>query len=365
MNPDLYVQIARHAGTREPELLRQALARVAEAPDEIADMLRRHHLLALVCAVAGEDLASAPRPEILDRLTARLPPRRVPLETLLQTFLDIRAALDERAVPWMLLKGFYFADRLYGGLDRRPQYDIDLLVPRGDFDVALRVFDQLGFSRKARDFHSHTLGRGAVYVDLHHSPRRSPAYSFDEVAVWRRARPARAGDLEFRTLSDEDYVTMLAASLFEDIGFGKGHLKQTLDLYLLLRDDDARIDWEAYFGAAPATIARVTANVLALIADAFDTEGELEHLSAALERRRDLIDHADRKEALRLVLAPRGRVENLLWFGRIYPGSVLYYRLRFWLRTFPGNLRNLDGNWLRRNAELALRTWTSPRRRHS
>jgi hypothetical protein len=192
-----------------------------------------------------------------------------------------------------------------------------------------------------------------VYVDLHHSPRRSPVYSVDEEAAWSRARDVRAAGAAFRTLSDEDYVTMLAASLFEDVGFGKGSLKQALDLYLLLRDNDAHMDWTGYFGRLPRNLLAAVANVLALVADVFALDAELPHLGAALDRGRTL--HRDRAEALDLLFAPRGRVENMLWFGRLYPGSVLYYRLRFWVRTFPGNLRNLDAEWIRRNAALLLR----------
>jgi hypothetical protein len=346
----------------EPALLREELARVEDDSDAVADTLRRHHLLSLVCAVAAERTEKASPADFVTRLAERQPARKVSVDELLGAFAEIRAALDERGVPLLLLKGFYFADRLYGGLERRPQYDIDLLVRRAHFGAALQAFGGLGFARKSTDFHSQTLARGMVHVDLHHSPRRSPAYSFDESAVWSRAREARAGDLEFRTLADEDYVTMLATSLFEDVGFGKGYLKQLLDLYLLLRDNDAAIDWQAYLRGAPEGVARVLANVLSLVASVFDVDNELGRLHAALERCSSLIEPLDREKALRLVFAPRGNVENMLWFARIYPGSMLYYRARFWLRTFPGNLRNFDGNWLRRNAQLLVRTWTSPRR---
>lgn len=365
MNLDRYVRIARYAGLGEPELLREELARTSDEPDAIANMLGRHHLLSLVCAVAGERAGETPPADIVARLAARQPPRKVSVDELMRAFVEIRAALDERAVPALLLKGFYFADRLYGSLERRPQYDIDLLVRRAHFDAALQAFGALGFARKSTDFHSQTLARGVVHIDLHHSPRRSPAYSFDEAAVWSRAREARAADLEFRTLADEDYVTMLGTSLFEDVGFGKVYLKQMLDLYLLLRDNDAEIDWPAYLNGVPAGVARITANVLSLVAGVFDADGELGHLNAALARHRDLIEPLDREQALHLVFAPHGEVENMLWFARIYPGSMLYYRARFWMRTFPANLRNFDANWLRRNARLVVRTWTSPRRRPS
>lgn len=360
MSLDLYARIARHAALREPDLLLEALSTAAGEPEDIAEMLRRHHLLGLVCSVATQDPVRAPRSSIVEALASRQPIPRVPVEALIETYREIRRALEARGLPLMLLKGFYFADRLYGGLDRRPQYDIDLLIRRKDLRAALKVFGELGFVRKSRDFHSHTLAREAIHVDLHHSPRRSPAYSFDEAAVWRRARDARAGDLAFRTLSDEDYVTMLATSIFEDVGFGKGNLKQALDLYLLLRKNDPRRDWEAYFrDTPPRPLLGVVANVLALVADVFAAEGELAQLSASLERRKGLIDHADRDQALRLLFAPRGRVENMLWFGRIYPGSVLYYRGRFWLWTFPANLRNLDADWFRRNAAYLLHRWSS------
>src|SRR6185436_9088687 len=96
--------------------------------------------------------------------------RRVPVESLLAAFEEMRGALQSAAIPLMLLKGFYFADRLYGGLDRRPQHDLDILVRRTDFRQALRVLAGLGFARKTTDLHSHTITRAAVHVDLHRAP---------------------------------------------------------------------------------------------------------------------------------------------------------------------------------------------------
>lgn len=359
MSLDLYARIARHAGLGKRQLLLEALSAVDGEPGEIAETLRRHHLLGLVCEIATTNRDGRPLPDVVSALTARRTAPRVSVEDLVRAYREIDAALAARRVPMMLLKGFYFADRLYGGLDRRPQYDIDLLVRRGDLGAALEVFARLGFARKSKDFHSRTLARGPVYVDLHHSPRRSPAYRFDEAAVWRRAREARAGGLAFRTLCDEDYVTMLAVSLLEDVGFGKGHLKQALDLYLLLREMDTREGWEEYFLSLPPAFVGVGTNVLALVVDVFDARGDLGGLQSSIDRRRDVIRHTDREAALRLFFATHGSVENMLWFRRIYPGSVLYYRVRFWLRTFPGNLRNFDADWLRRNAAFLWRTWIS------
>jgi hypothetical protein len=355
-NTELYARIARHAGLRQPAPLLEALSALSAEPHEILEMLRRHQLSRLVCCVATEGLSGAKPAGIVKELVSGLPVPRISCQAMVEAYSEIRLAMEEARLPFMLLKGFYFACRFYGGLDRRPQYDIDMLVRRADFGAALVVLRKLGFARRSRDFHSRTVARGAMPIDLHHSPRCSPAYQFNETAVWGRAIEARAGDLSFRTLSDLDYITMLSASIFEDIGFGKGRLKQALDLYLLLRENNRHWDWESYFcEILPGNFIEIAANALALVVDLFAAQAELVSLSAALRRRKDLIAHVDREEALRLVFAPHGHVDNMVWFRRIYPGSMLYYRCNFWLWTFPGSLRNLDAGWFRRNWLFFLR----------
>src|SRR5262249_49533400 len=160
----------------------------------------------------------------------------------------------------------WFAERLYGGLRRRPQHDIDLLVRSRDFRRAARSFRRLGFARKGRDLHSLSFIRDDVSVDVHRYLRWAPAYALDEAAIWDTALDVHVEGVAMRTLSDEHSLVMLAMAAFEDLGQGAAKLKQLLDLYLLLRRVDATFDWEAFFlRRERENLLAVTVNVLALV----------------------------------------------------------------------------------------------------
>ncbi|MGH7895302.1 MAG: nucleotidyltransferase family protein, partial [Candidatus Binatia bacterium] len=176
----------------------------------------------------------------------------------------------------------------------------------------------------------------------------APAFAIDEAAMWRTTLDVSIDGIDVRTLSDEYTLVSLVLAAFEDLGQGLEKLKQLLDLYLLLRAMDGTTDWEAFFARrAPENLVAVTANVLALCADLFEARDELARLSAALERRRGLCALAGRDEVLHLVAAPPKHRANLVWFGRVYPGSLVHYLLWFWAFGLPDNLVRLGPTWLR------------------
>lgn len=341
-------RVAKHAGPGEPEALLAALAALDGPAEEAAELLRAHHLVRLVHSTLPEAALRARLPAALvDALASRRPIQRLPVATLLAAYDEVQAAFAGAGVPLLLLKGFAFAERLYGGLERRPQHDLDLLVRRRDRRRALRLLAGLGFARKAYDLHSRTVVRAGVAVDLHHALRRAPAFAIEERVLWDTAVEQPVGARRFRTLSDEYALVLLVLASFEDLGQGMAKLKQLLDLYLLLRAVDATLDWEAFFTRREGeNLGGVAVHVLALAATLFEAEAELPRLAAALAARRAGCAPASRDEVLALVGAPRKDVASLAWFGRVYPGSLLLHLLWFWAGGFPANLRNLGPAWL-------------------
>ncbi|MGH7894391.1 MAG: nucleotidyltransferase family protein, partial [Candidatus Binatia bacterium] len=181
MELDGYVRVAKHAGLSERGPLLDALASLADDPGEIADTLRRHHLIRLVHAQLPDDVLRARLPaELVDALATRRPVGRVPVEALLHAYDEVRRALAAGGVGVLVLKGFYFAERLYGGLARRPQHDVDVLVRPRDFRRALRILRSLGFARRKGDLHSLAVQRGDVQIDVHRYLRWAPAFAIDE-----------------------------------------------------------------------------------------------------------------------------------------------------------------------------------------
>jgi hypothetical protein len=348
-------QVAKHAGLGDREALLDALAALDAPAEEAAERLRAHHLVRLVHSCVPDEALRARLPAALvDALASRRPIQRLPVATLLAAYDEVRAAFAAAGVPLLLLKGFVFAERLYGGLERRPQHDVDVLVRRRDRRRALGLLRGLGFERKAYDLHSRTVVRDGVAIDVHHALRRAPAFAIDEAELWATAIERPVGARRIATLSDEYTLVLLVLASFEDLGQGMAKLKQLLDLYLLLRAVDADFDWEAFFARREReNLGAVSVQVLGLVATLFEAGEELPRLVAALDRRQEPVTPASRQEVLALVGAPRKDVASLAWFGRVYPGSLWLHLLWFWAGGFPANLRNLGPAWLGSMRRLA------------
>lgn len=107
---------------------------------------------------------------------------------------DVLAA---RGIPVALLKGISYAGTLYADPGERPMTDVDLLVPRADFDEAARALAALGYGhagpavQRSPRHHAMTLKRpqgGAI--DLHRSPMQLGRIAIDHEGVWARSRPS-------------------------------------------------------------------------------------------------------------------------------------------------------------------------------
>jgi hypothetical protein len=353
---DGYVRVAKHAGLDQREALLDALTALEGNPAVIADALRRHHLIGLVRSRTTDgDLRACLPPALLDALASRKPVGRLPAAVLLAAYAEVRRAFEADGLDLLVLKGFYFAERLYGGIDRRPQHDLDVLVRPRDFRRALASLRALGFERRKHDLHSTALNRDDLQVDVHRHLRWAPAFAIDEAALWRTALDVVVQGTPVRTLSDDYTLVFLLLAAFEDLGQGLVKLKQLLDLHLLLRAMDATTDWEAFFARRSAeNLLAIAVNVLAVCMDVFEARAELPALAAALDRRGELRVLAGRDEALRLVGSHAKNRESLVWFGRVYPGSLAHWLVWFWAFGFPGNLVRLRPDWVRSHARVLV-----------
>jgi hypothetical protein len=351
---DGYVRVARYAGLDDAGRLVDALATLEGDPSAVADELRRHHLIGLVRArVPDAQLRARLPPGLVDALTSRRPVGRVPPVELVRTYGEVRRVLDRRGVEVLAFKGFVLAERLYGGMDRRPQHDLDVLVRARDFRTTLGALRALGFRRRHRDLHSIALRRGDVQVDVHRHLRWAPAFAVDDTALWQTAVERTIGGIAVRTLSDEYALVALVLAAFEDLGQGAAKLKQLLDLDLLLRAMEPAADWEAFFGRRDAEhLLGIAVNVLALVTELFESTEALPRLSAALARRRELRVLGTRDDEMRLLAAPAKDHANLVWFGRVYPGSLAHYLFWFWWFGLPENLVRFGPRWLRAQAAV-------------
>lgn len=350
-----YARVARDLALRDAPAVLAGIAAIDDPPAIAAETLRHHHLVRTIHALVPEDrLRGALRPPLAEALLRIRPVGRASIDLLVHAFAEVQEALAAAGVPVLLLKGFYLADRLYGGLAGRPQSDLDLLVRRRDFRRALRALAARGFARAGGDIHSRDLVRGAVKVDVHRFLRWAPALRVAEDELWAAAIDATAAGLAFRTLSDEHTIVALVVAAFENVGQGMARMKQLVDLLLLVRDVDARTDWDAFLARREReNLEAITTNVLALVLDVFDARAECPRLASVLDRRPGALVHGDRAGALGLLAAPRKARANLAWFGRVYPGSLAHYLAWFWYGGFPANLTRLGPAWLVSHLRLA------------
>lgn len=351
-----YVRAARAAALGRPRELADTLSAIDAGAGTVVETLGRHTLIRLVLnTLPAEEARARLPPALADRLEHWRARPWMPCDTLVRHFEQVRDTLDAERVPVLLLKGFYFGLRFYGGLERRPQHDIDLLVPEADFRRALRALARAGHTRQAYDLHSRTLRHGDCKVDLHRCLRRAPAFGLDAAAPWRSAIDVDLGRLTARTLSDEWTLVFLVLAAFEDLGQGSAKLKQMLDLYLLLRAIDAAFDWDGFFAAREKeALDAVSVNVLTVVTTLFEAGGEWPRLAAALDARSHLADRDSREGAMALTFAARKDEASLAWFARVYPGSLALYLAQFWYGGFPGNLAQLSWGRVRSGVRLTL-----------
>ncbi|HEX7151737.1 MAG TPA: nucleotidyltransferase family protein [Thermoanaerobaculia bacterium] len=96
---------------------------------------------------------SNPMPELREaalRAAAVEPLRLADLRKLL-------AALHERAIRPLILKGTALAYDLYDAPEHRPRGDVDLLIAKGELDAAYEVFHTLGYRERAANVDEHGL----------------------------------------------------------------------------------------------------------------------------------------------------------------------------------------------------------------
>jgi hypothetical protein len=350
-----YAHIARAAASNDVAGLAEALDSIDADVGQVAATLLRFRLGQLVLATLSP--AALDDHPVAVELRAFFERHGVALRSdpaeHLRAFAEIRDVLVGHDIPVLLLKGVVLARRLYGGIDRRPQHDVDLLVHRHDARRAGQLVRSLGYARQRRDSHAVTMQRGAVQVDLHRRLRSAPAYGIDETAAWRTAHEEMIAGTRLRTLSDETTLALIVTSLVEDIAFGMAKMTSLCDIWLLLRHLDATTDWEAWFSQrAEEGLDAIAVNGGALALVALDGAGDAPNFMRAVRQRAHHLRVRDRAHALELTEAAKGSAANMAWMGQIYPGRLLAFRLHPFVSGLPGTLRGLRGDWARR--QLAL-----------
>lgn len=170
------------------------------------------------------------------------------LQQILRAF--VRAGIDVIA-----LKGVALAERVYGNIGLRVMSDIDLLVRRGQIQLAASLLDELGYTwerpltPRVHPFHlpPRFSPDGASVVELHHHIFEPQRVQLDAGEVldrlWRRCQAATIASTPVRVFAPTD---MLLHVILHLMGPGPflGMFGWVCDVAQICRCHSGELDWD-------------------------------------------------------------------------------------------------------------------------
>jgi hypothetical protein len=206
-------------------------------------------------------------------------------------------ALDEAAIPTIVLKGAYLGETVYPHPALRPMSDIDVLVRHGDRLRMDEVLRGLGY-RRGTDAHSWAFdvtydaatfydGPGGARLDVHWRLLNDPRFGWRPAAaeaVWDRAVPVKLAGARALALCPEDLVLTLAAHLA--VHHGLSGLLWYWDLRLVLDRWAATLDWRELMELAERwRVRRALSVVLRRLGDFFPVPDAVDSLATRIAPR--------------------------------------------------------------------------------
>jgi hypothetical protein len=368
------------------ELNRSAFAALL-AGDEgrAAGILRRVDATSLVQFVTANKLefhiatldADSPvraviAPELLRTIDVYWQSQAERQQSLLDELWRLADVFEAAGIEFVLLKGLYFAERYYGGIENRFSWDLDVLVRCSEAASADRVLRSSGYFRRSAVVLSRSLTSNFTHafdygnerprfsVDLHWLLSRHPSFRVDEDAIWKHREDTSLYGRRFSVLSPEYEVVSNALSTFRDIQRGAIRLRALVDLYKVLELEDARIDWNAFFDKRQEErIAGIAVNVLALLFELLECEKRFPGAAGLLDRSRERLVSLPGGDAETLFAPGRAALANRAWTSNIYECSRARVAV-WWLVSLPFRMAVYKSG--RRYANLKRRVHVLKRR---
>lgn len=164
------------------------------------------------------------------------------------------AAMKEKGVPVIVLKGGHLAELVYASIALRPMGDVDLLVKKQDLKAAAEVLTRIGYgtdkpyriethadvARHLPDF----TNKGGLSMEIHQSIiTPGTPFNIDIDGLWENAKHARIAGCDTQVLAPEDLLVYLCihASYQHRFGFG---LRALCDIIETLRSMKTRAELE-------------------------------------------------------------------------------------------------------------------------
>jgi hypothetical protein len=160
--------------------------------------------------------------------------------------------LKQAGIGFVCLKGFALAHQIYALPQARIVGDVDLLIDQADLHRAAAALTAAGFAAMPIPSRFGFISEASflpivspdrqVAIDLHVAPDAWPAArALTCAAVFERAAPFRAGDLDLLGPAPEHAFFLLLTNIAKD-RFGPEGVRKALDAALLLRAR-ACLDW--------------------------------------------------------------------------------------------------------------------------
>jgi hypothetical protein len=314
--------------------------------DECARVFVDERLGVYACA-ASESLSFAalwPGPAFA-RLRDQWAHQRRRNADLLQSLAAIDSAFGSAGIEYLLLKGLPLADRLYGGIDHRFTWDLDLLVRESDVARGLGILAGLGVHAPSLTYGldrvvrrvAHAMEcrrRDGLSVDLHWAFRRLPGLRFPADDVFRDQRFHELGGRRYRVPSDEHMLVQVLLGIAADVDRSLCRMRSLWDAYLLLRSLST-CDWTAFFGRREAEgCLGLVANTIALVIHRMDAADEFRELLHALETSRNGVSILEPERAATILARPPHSFRNHLEFASWQSQQPSRYWL-WWAATLP------------------------------
>lgn len=318
-------------------------------PAEFFRFVESHHLRIFIFSLLGRDFCEHLfSPSVADNL-AEFHRRELKRQQILSGELTrLHERLTRAGQELIVLKGPYYAARFFGGLGRRSFADLDVLVKKENWRAAERVLRDAKFKRKssvmvtagltAKFVHAFDYDRDGSTLDLHWSLSVHPSYHLDYRRIWAGKREFEIDGIKHFVLSDDYEVTFLLLSIFRDFERGAAKVKHFVDLFFVLCEVEAFIDWEEFFARRKQEQTfRVSVFVLRVFFDLFACDDRFPALFARVNGEFSNTGAAHSSSYQLFFHPPPGAFKNKLSAMRIYETS-LPLCAAWWLLSLPFRL---------------------------
>jgi hypothetical protein len=161
----------------------------------------------------------------------------------------VLAALNNRGIAVILLKGAHLADTVYGNIALRPMVDVDLLARPADLHRIHEILTELGYGspdgKVSYQLHlAPYFKENGLHIDVHFNITWPPvSLRYDVASLWRRARTYSSRDIDVMTLCPEDLVLHICWHTCISHGFANGFMA-LVDMVFIAEHYNENLDWE-------------------------------------------------------------------------------------------------------------------------